>query len=108
MAKEMAYEARFVFVQPPDTEALEARLREGGWSADEARALVARAAEDLEYGRSGAFDKIIVNDNLDTAAASLEAFVYGAGENKTLTNGVPAVDRGSEGVETAEGNGATA
>jgi len=101
----MEFEARFVFVQPPSTETLAARLREGGKSEQKAQALATAAVEDLEYGKSEAFDQVILNNSLEEAAAGLEAFIYGTDEPK-LTNGATSgVNTGLEGSEKTDRNG---
>ena len=104
----MEYEARYVFIQPPSTEVLAARLREGGRSAEEADAAVARAAEDIEHGKAGGYDKLIVNDDVDTACKDLEDFIYGREEPASLTNGVPGTDADAKAVDGVDSNGATA
>ncbi len=68
---------RFVFIRPPSSEVLEARLR-GRGTEDEAsvqrRLLHARA--ELEFAEAGGHDKIITNDDLERAFQELEEFVF--------------------------------
>ncbi|WAR10044.1 KGUA-like protein [Mya arenaria] len=52
--KQTDFNARYIFVQPPSIEALEARLRGRGTETEETKV-------------PGAYDHIIVNDNLDIA-----------------------------------------
>ncbi|RYP25765.1 hypothetical protein DL767_008271 [Monosporascus sp. MG133] len=76
--KRSSIDARYVFIAPPSVEELERRLRgRGTESEDSVRLRLARANEELEFGRSGAFDKIIVNDDLAVAIKELEDWVYG-------------------------------
>ncbi|RYP69562.1 hypothetical protein DL771_006077 [Monosporascus sp. 5C6A] len=76
--KRSSIDARYVFIAPPSTEELERRLRGRGTESEESvRLRLARANEELEFGRSGAFDKIIVNDDLAVAIKELEDWVYG-------------------------------
>ncbi|SPQ27397.1 6bb12a44-74af-478e-8b05-eb51aca286de [Thermothielavioides terrestris] len=68
---------RFVFIKPPNLEALEARLR-GRGTEDEAsiQRRLARARTELAYAETGVHDKIIVNDDLDKAFQDLEDFIF--------------------------------
>ncbi len=68
--KEKMPEAILVFIAPPSLEVLEERLR-GRGTEDETsmkRRLV-NAVGEMEYASS--YDKVIVNDDLDTAAEEL-------------------------------------
>ncbi|RYP46513.1 hypothetical protein DL769_011386 [Monosporascus sp. CRB-8-3] len=77
--KRSSIDARYVFIAPPSAEELERRLRGRGTESEESvRLRLARANEELEFGRSGAFDKIIVNDDLTVAIKELEDWVYGS------------------------------
>ncbi|KAI1347451.1 P-loop containing nucleoside triphosphate hydrolase protein [Xylaria sp. FL0043] len=65
----------FVFVKPPSFEALEARLRESK-TGDE-RSIQHRlnqAKTELEFAETGAYDKIIVNEDLEDAVQDLADF----------------------------------
>ncbi|RYP00588.1 hypothetical protein DL764_006462 [Monosporascus ibericus] len=76
--KRSSIDARYVFIAPPSAEELERRLRGRGTESEESvRLRLARANEELEFGHSGAFDKIIVNDDLAVAIKELEDWVYG-------------------------------
>lgn len=70
--------ARFVFIAPPSEEELERRLR--GRGTDKEDAVLKRLAQaklELEYAKTpGVHDKIIVNNDLETAYKELEEFVY--------------------------------
>ncbi|KAL4917571.1 P-loop containing nucleoside triphosphate hydrolase protein [Aspergillus aurantiobrunneus] len=71
-------EARYVFVKPPSFEALEERLRGRGTESDEdVRRRLDRARVELEFADvPGVYDKIVVNDDLETAFRELEEFEY--------------------------------
>ena len=68
--------ARFVFIAPPSVEALRARLTGRGSETEESLAARLHSAEEaLEYSRvPGAYDKVIVNDNVDQAYEEFKAF----------------------------------
>lgn len=72
-------DARYVFIRPPSLEALEARLRARGTENEEdLQKRLAQAQVELEYADSqGSYDKIIVNDSIETAYKELEEFVFG-------------------------------
>jgi len=61
-----------VFVMPPSLEVLERRLLERG---QDSRDVIARRMEDAEdqIGHRDEFDKIIVNENFETAMTELES-----------------------------------
>jgi guanylate kinase len=66
-----------VFIQSPNLEELERRLRSRGSDSDESiKQRLETAKKELEYAsKEGSHDKIIVNDDLDKAYAELEKFV---------------------------------
>lgn len=69
---------RVCFIQPPSRAELERRLRSRGHdSEDSIRRRLEQAEREMEYCRSqsAAGDKVIVNDDLDTAFAELDAWV---------------------------------
>lgn len=70
--------SRFIFIAPPAVEVLEARLRGRGTETEEnIRKRLTQAAKELEYSLTpGAHDKIIINDDLETAYKELESFIY--------------------------------
>lgn len=78
--KKSSIDARYIFVAPPSTEALESRLRSRGTETEESvRKRLAQAVNELEYSKTpGAHDIIIVNDDLETAYKTLEGYVYAA------------------------------
>lgn len=60
-----------VFIAPPDPEALVERLAKRG--TEDAKAVEARlAAAEVEIAAAGEFDHIVVNDDVNTAAAELQ------------------------------------
>ncbi|KAJ5619483.1 guanylate kinase [Penicillium lagena] len=72
-----ALDARYVFVQPPSVEALEARLRSRGTENEEQiQRRLAQARVEMEFAEQGVHDRIIVNDDLERAYQELEEFVY--------------------------------
>jgi guanylate kinase len=69
--------ARFVFIQPPSLTELARRLHLR--NTDSEAAITTRletAKKELEYAETKAHDRVIVNDDLDTAYQELEAFVF--------------------------------
>ncbi|KAJ5302291.1 hypothetical protein N7508_007154 [Penicillium antarcticum] len=73
-------DARYVFIKPPSFEALEARLRARGTENEEdIQKRLAQAQVELDYADSqGSHDKIIVNDNIESAYEELDMFVFGS------------------------------
>lgn len=71
-------DARFVFVKPPNFEALEKRLRGRGTEDEGSIAKrLDQAKKELEYADTpGVHDIVIINDDLDTAYKQLEDYVY--------------------------------
>lgn len=67
-------EAKLVFIEPPSMEELERRLRGRGTEGDEAIAERLATAE-LELSRKMEYDKQLVNDDLEAAAAELVAYI---------------------------------
>jgi guanylate kinase len=69
-----SFNARYVFIMPPDMEELEKRLRDRGTESSEQIDLRLKNAEDeMEYatGDDEPFDLILVNDNLDESEKML-------------------------------------
>lgn len=63
-----------VFVKPPSVEALEQRLRNRNTDSEETlRVRLAKSASELE--KASAFDKILINDQLEDALRLAEALV---------------------------------
>ncbi|KAG6060178.1 hypothetical protein E4U17_004851 [Claviceps sp. LM77 group G4] len=81
--KQSSIAARYIFIAPPSLSALEARLR-GRGTEDETsvQKRLAQAHKELEFSKTpGVHDKIIVNDDLDTAYKELEEYIYNAAES---------------------------
>ena len=72
--RENAPDARLVFIEPPSLAELEARLRKRGTETEEAIARRLETAK-LELSRKMDYDKRLVNDDLETAAAELIDYV---------------------------------
>jgi guanylate kinase len=69
--------ARFVFIQPPSLTELARRLRSRNTDSEEAIAVrLETARKELEYAQNGGHDKIVVNDDFNTAYQELEDFVF--------------------------------
>jgi len=74
--KKTSLNARFLFLEPPSMEELARRLRSRQTDSEEAiLKRLETAKKELEYAKSGAHEKIIINDNLDRAYEELEEFV---------------------------------
>ncbi|KNE64793.1 guanylate kinase [Allomyces macrogynus ATCC 38327] len=68
--------ARYVFVQPPSLDVLEARLKGRGTESAETLAdRLAAAKAELEYAATGAHDYVIINNNIDEAYDKLTAWI---------------------------------
>ena len=79
--KQTDLNARFVFLAPPSVEELEKRLRgRGTENEDSLKKRLAQAEKELEYARQeGAHDKMVVNEDLETAYRELEEWVVDGG-----------------------------
>jgi guanylate kinase len=69
---------KYIFVQPPSLEILEQRLRGRGTEKEEAvLARLDASKRELEYSAiPGAYDHVIVNDDLETAYNSLKNAIF--------------------------------
>jgi len=69
-------DARYIFVKPPS---LEARLRDRGTESEEnIQRRLAQAQVELDYADvPGAYDKIVINDDLEKAYEELYDFIFG-------------------------------
>lgn len=74
--------ARFLFLAPPSVEELERRLRSRGTETEESLGKrLAQATAELEYSRQpGAHDKIVVNDDLETAYTEFRDWIVDGGK----------------------------
>ena len=79
--KKTDLDARFLFLAPPSLEVLEQRLR--GRKTDDEKALGERlkqAEVEMEWARrEGSHDKVVVNDDLETAYREVEEWVVDGG-----------------------------
>jgi guanylate kinase len=73
--------ARFLFLAPPSVEELERRLRSRGTETEESlQKRLTQAKNELEYAKQpGAHDKIIVNDDLESAYKELKDYIVDGG-----------------------------
>ncbi len=69
--------AVLVLIEPPSMTELERRLRERG-TEDEARLAERLATAERELAERGAFDHVVVNDDLDRAVERLVAIIQGS------------------------------
>ncbi|KAI0526468.1 THO complex subunit 1 transcription elongation factor-domain-containing protein [Xylaria bambusicola] len=78
IAKDNGFSARIVFISPPSPEVLEARLRKiEGLSEEEVQQKLKASQEEIEQsGSSSLYDRVIINDDLETAYKALEEFIY--------------------------------
>ncbi|TPX63598.1 hypothetical protein SpCBS45565_g06512 [Spizellomyces sp. 'palustris'] len=68
--------AKYIFVQPPSIEVLEQRLRSRNTETEETlQKRLATAKDAMDFAETGAYEKIIVNDDLDKAFAELDDFI---------------------------------
>ncbi|KAM0286734.1 hypothetical protein ACHAQH_000754 [Verticillium albo-atrum] len=71
--------ARYVFINPPNLEALENRLRRRGTENEEVvQRRIAQAKIELDYADTtpGFHDFIIVNNDIEEAYSQLETFIF--------------------------------
>ncbi|KAK2763239.1 hypothetical protein FQN54_009875 [Arachnomyces sp. PD_36] len=74
-------DARYVFISPPSLEVLEMRLRDRSTETEEEiQKRLAQAKTELDYaGNHGVYDKVIINDDLESAYKELEKFIFSMG-----------------------------
>ncbi len=83
--KQTDLNARFLFLAPPSLEILEKRLRGRATENEEGlRRRLDQARREMEFSQTpGAHDRIVVNDDLETAYRELRDFVFdGVGEKR--------------------------
>ncbi len=90
-AKDIGYSARYVFVEVPSQETQRRQLLVSGIiSEDEVQELLSNMAAEIKHSKTEGFsDKIIVNDDLETACKILEAFIYGSEDQDLAANWEP-------------------
>ncbi|KAK5653133.1 hypothetical protein OQA88_9232 [Cercophora sp. LCS_1] len=77
--KDNGFDARFIFISPPEGEALDAQLKETGLADEKLQEALKTAAELAEHATgSGFYDSIVVSE-----AKLLEATIFGATTNGT-------------------------
>jgi len=71
--------ARYIFIAPPSTASLEARLRGRGTEKEESiQKRLAQAIVELEFAKGeGVHDLVVVNDDKERACDELEAWIFG-------------------------------
>jgi THO complex subunit 1 len=81
--KDQAFPARFIFVAPPDLTELEGRLKQRDSMTEEMTLQrIGTAKQEIERSQIlGFHDKILINDDLDTAYTDLENYIFGTGSN---------------------------
>ncbi|XP_060581346.1 guanylate kinase-like isoform X2 [Ruditapes philippinarum] len=81
------FKAKYIFVQPPSMEALEKRLRGRGTETEESlKKRLDTVQEALDYAKvPGAYDHIIINDDLDVAYEKLKGIL--CTDLKSVQNG---------------------
>ncbi|KAK6457049.1 guanylate kinase [Scheffersomyces xylosifermentans] len=68
--------ARYLFVGPPSIDTLRERLVGRGTETEESiEKRISAASAELEYSKTGAHDKIIINDDLDRAYKEFKEFI---------------------------------
>ncbi|KAI1915712.1 guanylate kinase [Ophidiomyces ophidiicola] len=79
--------ARFIFLAPPSMEELERRLRGRGTETEDSLSKrLAQAKNELEFAKEpGAHDKIVVNDDLETAYQSVKDWIVDNGSFGALS-----------------------
>jgi guanylate kinase len=76
--------ARYIFLAPPSIEELERRLRDRGTETEESLAKrLATAKQELSYAKEfpDIYDRIVVNDDLETAYQQVRQFVLEENSN---------------------------
>lgn len=76
--KNTALNPKYIFIQPPSFEILAQRLRGRGTEKEEAvLARLDASKKEMEYGATpGAYDSVIINDDLETAYDSLKKAIF--------------------------------
>jgi guanylate kinase len=99
--KNSGFEARYVFIAPPEPamKTLEGRLRGRGTESEESiQKRLLQAKNEIDYSKTeGVHDLIIVNDDLEKAYKELESFVF-----KTKTQDQSAKDPSMAGVSVQD------
>lgn len=74
--------ARFLFLSPPSVQVLEQRLRGRGTEDEESlKKRLDQAAKEMEFSKEeGVHDKIVVNDDLESAYQEVEEWIVDGGK----------------------------
>jgi len=83
-------DVRYIFIKPPSLEILEARLRDRGTESEEnIQRRLAQAQVELDYADlPGAYDKIVINDDLEKAYEELYGFIFASSLQAALGDDV--------------------
>jgi len=75
----------YVFISPPSVASLKTRLTGRGTETDESLGKrLAAAVGEIEYAKTGAFDEVVVNDDLDRAYGVLRRVIVEGGKGDGL------------------------
>jgi THO complex subunit 1 len=87
--KDQSYDARFIFLAPPEIPELERRLqRRGSDDEDKIKQRLVIAERELEQAKvEGFHDKIFVNDDLETTYRNLESYIFGDEDSSNANAG---------------------
>ncbi|KAM0747542.1 guanylate kinase [Meredithblackwellia eburnea MCA 4105] len=78
----------YIFISPPSISSLKERLTGRGTESDASLAArLAAAVGELEYAKTGAFDVVVVNDDLEKAYKKLKGVIV---EGETEADSLPA------------------
>jgi THO complex subunit 1 len=107
--KDRGYDARFIFLAPPDGSELEQRLQKrGSDTAEMIRQRLEIAQKELEQAKiEGFHDVTFVNDNLEVTYKSLESYIFGDEENEeSSSHGEAGKEAAGAEVDRADGDNA--
>lgn len=87
--KDQSYDARFIFLAPPEIPELERRLqRRRSDDEDKIKQRLVIAERELEQAKvEGFHDKIFVNDDLETTYRNLESYIFGDEDSSNANAG---------------------
>ncbi|KAF3325503.1 guanylate kinase 1-like isoform X2 [Carex littledalei] len=85
-------EAIFIFIRPPSFEELEKRLRDRGTETEEqVQKRLRNAKKEMEEGKEGLFDHVLVNDDLESCYTNLKKLL-GLDDDIQTSNRAASVD----------------
>jgi guanylate kinase len=77
LVKKTDLNARYLFLSPPSIEELKKRLEgRGTETADSLAKRINAATSEMEYAKTGAHDRIIINDDLEKAYREFKEFIF--------------------------------